>query len=86
MYTTEYMCWIVIFCTNSTACNAQWKIWFQAHIVEQLKSYLMVLESWESDETNLDVPLFARGTFCEHLRRACTKASTAELMSPRYRT
>ena len=34
------------------------KIWFQALIVEQLKSYPMVVESWESDEANLDAPLF----------------------------
>ena len=50
------------------------------HIVEQHKSYSIVVESWDSDEANLDVPLFARGTFCEHLQRACTKASTMELM------
>ena len=57
------------------ACNlgtAQWKkTWFQAHIVEQLKSYPMVVESWESDEANLDAPLLAQGTFFECLQIAC---------------
>ena len=39
----------------------------------------MVLESWESILGNQNVPLFARGTFCECLRVACTKAVAAEL-------
>ena len=41
----------------------------------------MVLESWESIQGNLNAPLFARGTFCERLRVACTKALAAELMN-----
>ena len=41
----------------------------------------MVLESWESILGNQNVPLFARGTFCERLRVACTKAVAAELMN-----
>ena len=41
----------------------------------------MVLESWESIQGNQNVPLFTRGTFCERLRVACTKALAAELMS-----
>ena len=41
----------------------------------------MVLESWESIQGNQNVPLFARGTFCEHLRVACTKALAVELMN-----
>ena len=40
----------------------------------------MVLESWESIQGNQNVPLFARGTFCERLRVACTKALAAEIM------
>ena len=56
------------------------KTWFQAHIVEHLKNYRMVVESWESGEANLDVPLFVRGAFCERLRAACTKPFAAELM------
>ena len=32
----------------------------------------MVVESWESAEAKLDVPLFVRGTLCERLRRECT--------------
>ena len=40
----------------------------------------MVLESWESDEANLNAPLFGRGTFHERLRMACTKPIAAELM------
>ena len=51
------------------------------YIVEQHKSYGMVLESWESILWNQNVPLFARGTFCERLRVACTKAVAAELMN-----
>ena len=39
----------------------------------------MVLESWESIQGNQNVPLFARGTFYERLRVACTKAVAAEL-------
>ena len=39
----------------------------------------MVLESWESILGNQNVPLFARGTFCERLRVACTKAVAAGL-------
>ena len=39
------------------------KTWFQAHIVEHLKCYPMVVESWKSVQANLNVPLFARGTF-----------------------
>ena len=41
----------------------------------------MVLESWESIQGNQNVPVFARGTFCERLRVACTKALAAELMN-----
>ena len=41
----------------------------------------MVLESWESILGNQNVPLFTRGTFCERLRVACTKAVAAELMN-----
>ena len=44
------------------SCNsgtAQWKTSFQSHIVEQHKSYRMVVESWESVQANLNVPLFA---------------------------
>ena len=41
----------------------------------------MVLESWESILGNPNVPLFARGTFCERLRVACTKAVAADLMN-----
>ena len=41
----------------------------------------MVLESWESIRGNRNVPLFARGTFCERLRVACTKALATELMN-----
>ena len=41
----------------------------------------MVLESWESIQGNQNVPLFARGTFCERLLVACTKALAAELMN-----
>ena len=41
----------------------------------------MVLESWESILGNQNVPLFARGTFCEHFRVACTKAVAVELMN-----
>ena len=55
------------------------KTCFQTHIVGQLKSYLMVVESWESDEANLDAPLFARHFF-ERLWMACTKPFTVELM------
>ena len=40
----------------------------------------MVLESWESILGNQNVPLLARGTFCERLRVACTKAVAMELM------
>ena len=32
---------------------------FQSHIVEQYKSYRMVVESWESIQGNQNVPLFA---------------------------
>ena len=39
----------------------------------------MVVESWESVQANLNVPLFAQGTFCKRLRIACTKTFTAEL-------
>ena len=53
---------------------------FQSHIVEQHKSYRMVVESWESVQANQNVPLFARGTFCERLWIACTKTFTTELM------
>ena len=53
---------------------------FQAHIVEQHQSYRMVVESWESVQANLNAPPFARGTFCERLRIACTKTFTVELM------
>ena len=43
------------------------KTWFQAYIVEQHKSYRMVVKSWESVQAYLNAPLFARGTFCERL-------------------
>ena len=39
------------------------------------------VESWELVQANLDAPLFARGTFCESLRIACTKPIAAELMN-----
>ena len=39
------------------------KTWFQAHIVEHLKSYPMVVETWELVQGNQNMPLFARGTF-----------------------
>ena len=51
---------------------------FQSHIVEQHKSYRMVVESWESVQANLNVPLFVQGTFCDHLT---TKLFTTELMN-----
>jgi hypothetical protein len=57
------------------------KTLFQSHIVEQHKSYWMGVESWESIQGNQNVPLFARGTFCERLRVACTEAVAAELMN-----
>ena len=41
----------------------------------------MVLESWESIQGNLNAPFFTRGTFCERLRVAYTKALAAELMN-----
>ena len=41
----------------------------------------MVLESWESIQGNQNVPCFARGTFCERLQVACTKALAVELMN-----
>ena len=41
----------------------------------------MVLESWESIQGNQNVPLLARGTFCERLQIACTKVLAAELMN-----
>ena len=41
----------------------------------------MVLESWESILGNQNVPLFTRGTFCERLRVARTKAVAVELMN-----
>ena len=41
----------------------------------------MVLESWESIQENQNVPLFARGSFCECLQVACTKVRAAELMN-----
>ena len=41
----------------------------------------MVLESWESILGNQNMPLFARGTFCERLRVSCTKVVAAELMN-----
>ena len=46
---------------------------FQSHIVEQHKSYRMVVETLESVQANQNMPLFTRGTFCELLRIACTK-------------
>ena len=39
----------------------------------------MVVELWESVQRNLSYPLFAQGTF-DHLRMACTKTFTTELM------
>ena len=36
------------------------------------------LELWESTQGNQNVLLLARGTFCERLRVACTKAVAAE--------
>ena len=53
---------------------------FQAHIIEQHKSYRMVVESWKSVQVTLNAPIFARGTFCECLQIAYTKTFTAELM------
>ncbi len=41
----------------------------------------MGVESWESIQGYQNVPLFARGTSCERLRVACTKALAAELMN-----
>ena len=38
-----------------------------------------MVESWESVKANLNAPLFAQDTR-EHLRIACTKMLTAELM------
>ena len=35
----------------------------------------------ESVQANLNVPLFARGTFCERLQTACTKQFATELMN-----
>ena len=49
-------------------------------IVGQLKCYPMVVESWESLQGNLNVPLWARHFF-KRLRIECTKAFTAELMN-----
>ena len=40
-----------------------WKALFQAHIVEEHKSYKMVVESWKLVHVNLFVPLFAQGTW-----------------------
>ena len=56
------------------------KTWFQAHIVEQLKSYPMVVESRESVQGNQNVPPSAWGTFCECLGVACIKPIAMELM------
>ena len=41
----------------------------------------MILESRESTPGNQNVPFFVRGTFCERLRVACTKAVAVELMN-----
>ena len=36
------------------------KTWFQSHIVEQLNSYTMGLESWESIQENQNMPLLCK--------------------------
>ena len=54
---------------------------FQSHIVEQLKSYTMILKSWESIQGNQNVPHFAQSVSHRHLGMACTKLNTAELMN-----
>ena len=56
------------------------KFSLQAHIIEQHKSYRMVVELWELVQVNLNAPFFARGTFCVRLWIVCTKTFTAELM------
>ena len=45
---------------------------FQSHIVEQHKSYRMVVEAWESIQRTKMYP--------ERLQTACTKPFTVELM------
>ena len=53
--------------------------WFQSHIVGQLESYPMVVETWESIQESLSYLLCVRHFF-KHLRMACTKTFTAELI------
>ena len=53
---------------------------FKSHIVELLKSYTIVVESWESIRGNQTVPLFVQATFFVCLRVACMKMFTVELM------
>ena len=84
LYTVLLTCAVKkIFCTHSlwpmTLERLNGKTSFQSHIVEHHKSYGMVLESWESIEGNLNVPLFARETEC--LQMACTKPIATELMN-----
>ena len=57
------------------------------HQCRLLKSYPMLFESWESDEANLDVPLFVLCTFlsaCEGHALKCSPQSS--WMSPGYMT
>ena len=56
------------------------KTLFQAHIVEQHKSYGTVVELWKSVQRNQNFTTFCARYFFELLRIACTKAITAELM------
>ena len=70
--------WFSIPCNSGTA---RWKTPFQSYILEQHKNYWMMLETLKSIQGNLSAPLFARGTFCDRLRIACTEALAAELMN-----
>ena len=54
---------------------------FQAHIVEQHKSYRMVVESWELVRANLNVPLFVQGTFVSACRWPAQRAIASDLMN-----
>ena len=64
------------------------KTLFQSHIiVEQHKSYRMVVESLESIQGDQNLPLFMRGTFlsaCE--KHAQNRSLRSSWMSPGYKT
>ena len=73
----------VIFAQLLPACNtgtAQWKSWFQAHIVEQLElshcGWIMGIGPREPK-----CPTFCARHFFQCLRIACTKMFTVELMN-----